>query len=115
MTWGGGPVAPGIVGVKRRVERERIKDGLRAWLEKKARRVGVEDEMQREADEAGRISVRRLVQKFTSQWKGNGNGGGSRWGEKRRGVNTRVEPPRAHVYSLRKFWEGLAMGQQVKV
>ena len=101
--------------MKRRVEKERIKDGLRAGLEKKGRRVDVEDEKQQETGEAGRISVRRLVQKFTSQWKGTGNSGGSRWGEKRRRMRARDEPPRAHVYSLRKFWEGLAGGQQVKV
>lgn len=97
-------MAPGIVEVKRRVERERVKDGLRAWLERKARRVGAEAEKTRECcGGEGRISVRRLVQRFTN----------GRWGEKRK-ERQKCGPPRAHVYGLRKFWEGLARSQSIQ-
>ena len=91
-----------------------MKDGLRAWLERKAKRVGAEDEKSQCGTEEGKISVRKLVQRFTASRKS--IVGDGRWGGKRKVADEREkrEPPRAHVYGLRKFWEGLARSQEVR-
>ena len=110
---GRGSIAPSIVNKQRMVERERIKDGLRAWLDKKA--GAVTDKVR---DEEGGRSVRGLVRRFTARWKADApveKGAKARqsWAsgtEKR----SKDPPTRAHVYGLRRFWEGLAKGQDVK-
>lgn len=124
---GKGGLAPGLVGAKRSVERERVKDSLRGWLEGKRERVERERQSGRGEEER---SVRGLVRRFTA-WRGAAGdvppapertaaGSGSaevrvrqaRWvpASKR----PRDEPTRAHVLGLRRFWEGLANGQGVK-
>ena len=62
---GGAAVAPGLVGVRRRVMREALKDGLRAWVE--GRGVGVDRRRKRENQwgEEERVSVRALVRWYT--------------------------------------------------
>lgn len=109
VVWGGG-VAPRILSVKRMVERERLKDGLRAWLEGKARRVEREEEVR---------TVRSLVRRFTTvAWRmgevdvdGRGE---RRWGKSWRMERSKLcEPTRAKVLGLRKFWEGVARAQEV--
>ncbi|RDW75241.1 hypothetical protein BP6252_06383 [Coleophoma cylindrospora] len=93
-------LAPSLIETKRRVERERVKDVLRHWVE----------EWRRKGDEMGanvgeRPDVRRMARRFT---KGSGNGGGgpgdARWGSLRRG-ETKEMPTRAKVLGLRRFWE----------
>ncbi|KAI9640581.1 hypothetical protein NHQ30_010880 [Ciborinia camelliae] len=99
--YGHGKVAPGLVGVKRRVERERVKDGLRALVEGWKGRVG---EKEREVEETreGKVEVRWLVRRF------GGRGGDERtvqrgaWGKK---LERREIPARAKVLGLRRFWE----------
>lgn len=106
VMWGG-RMSPGIIEVKRRVERERVKDGLRAWLERKA------DTINRQvAREDSRPSgVRTLVRRFTNK-RSSTEGADSRWGAQRRDKAgaAREAPPRARVYGLRRFWEGMAKG-----
>ncbi|ESZ91966.1 hypothetical protein SBOR_7656 [Sclerotinia borealis F-4128] len=98
---GKGKIAPGLVGVKRRVERERVKDGLRAWVEGWRGRVG-EKEREVEGTREGKVEVRWLVRRFARR-DGDANvvGKGS-WGKK---VERREMPARAMVLGLRKFWE----------
>jgi sulfite reductase beta subunit-like hemoprotein len=86
-------VAPGLVGVKRKIERERVKDGLRAWVEV-WRRKGVE-----RGEETGeeRADVRWLVKRFGRENLGR---------DVRRSTGRRVEnPSRANVLGMKSFWE----------
>lgn len=85
-------VAPGIVERKRRVERERVKDGLRGWVGEWRRRGGE----RRDTEGEEKPDVRRLVRRFA-----NSRAGDKEWREGRR----REEPARAKVLGLRRFWE----------
>jgi len=87
-----GRVAPGLVGVKRRVERERVKDVLRGWVKEWSRRGG-----EREVEQ--NMGVRRLARRFTAR---EGEGGQTGWKKRRE------EPARAKVLGLRQFWETVA-------
>jgi hypothetical protein len=116
----GGIVSPGLVGRKRGLERERVKDGLRGWVEGKLvrRREEIEGvEMEREVRERG---VRGLVGLYSNSvsvsvekgYIGEGLGmrsQGGRWGRPRREKERwdRDSPPRAKVTGLRRFWEGV--------
>ncbi|CAD6446907.1 57f15b97-ce17-4af4-b527-638848163d73 [Sclerotinia trifoliorum] len=68
-------LAPGLVGIKRKVERERVKDGLRAWVEGWKGRVG--ERRERLRDEGGKVEVRWLVRRFARR-DGNESGGEGR-------------------------------------
>jgi hypothetical protein len=85
-----GWVAAEVVGARKRLERERVKDGLRRWVsEWRARGL-------RERREEGRVGVRFLVRRF------------AREGDGRAGTcEGREIPPRAKVLGLRRFWEGV--------
>jgi len=87
-----GRVAPALVGVKRRVERERVKDVLRGWIEDWKRR-GVEREVEQKMD------VRRLARRIAAREREVGEANGKR---------RREEPARAKVLGLRRFWEKVA-------
>ena len=119
MLGGRGSIAPSIVNAKRKVERERIKDGLRAWLDRKANTVAARSEKTTNEDTS--MSVRGLVRRFTARRKADtqDNGSNAKSGDKKwnpaYSKKQREAPTRAHVYSLRRFWEGLAMGQEVHV
>ncbi len=95
-------MAPSIISVKRKVERERLKDGLRSWIARRAEVV-----QKKGAQEREKPSVRNLVQRFARRAGGVKEGKDGRWekaaGEKRK----RGEPTRAHVLGLRRFWEGI--------
>lgn len=86
-----GRVAPALVGVKRRIERERVKDVLRGWVDEWRRRGG-----EREVEQ--KMDVRRLARRFAARERNGGEMNGKR----------REEPPRAKVLGLRKFWEKVA-------
>lgn len=94
-------MAPGLVEVKRRVERERVKDLLRAW---------VGEWMRRGSEHAGatggneKPDVRRMARRFARENKGREARDGPRWGERRR-EQGREDPTRAKVLGLRRFWE----------
>lgn len=108
-------VSPVLVGTKRGLEKERIKDRLRGWLSGRRR----EELEKRERDQVER-SVESLVKRFAGRTKAvekvneqrfKGSEKELRWGreavvgEKRK----RGEPTRAHVLGLRRFWEGISM------
>lgn len=116
---GGCVVRGGLVEVRRRVERERVKDGLRGWVgewryvfcavgtDVKAdflgRRRGWESRM--DAVEEQKPDVRRLVRRFARDKDANGNAGRSgRWGRNAEGRKME-EPTRAKVLGLKRFWE----------
>lgn len=106
VLWGQG-LSPVILEKKRRIERERIKDGLRAWLERKAHSIREQTSSRSSEHTTERISVKWLVRTFT----GPNRGGSERWGGKAvAGVQHPDEPTRAHVYGLRRFWESIAKG-----
>jgi hypothetical protein len=90
----GGGLAPGLVEVKRKVERERVRDFLRGWVEEWRRKgemfSGVGEE---------RVEVRRMARRFAGD---NDNREKPRWGRR---LEIREAPTRAKVLGLRRFWE----------
>lgn len=104
--------------MKRQVEREKLKDGLRRWLEAKAAQV----ERQEEREEQRRVwTVRSLVRRFTVRKAleedivGKAGGSDRRWGKSRTERVKVYEPDRAKVLGLRRFWEGVARSQEISV
>lgn len=82
-------VSSDVVVLKRRVEREKVKDGLRRWIgEWRAKGL-------KERREEGRTEVRYLARRF-----GASQNGEQRWKSERREL-----PARAKVLGLRRFWE----------
>ncbi|KAI9718769.1 MAG: hypothetical protein M1812_003943 [Candelaria pacifica] len=108
IVWGGG-VAPGIIGMKRKIEKERLKDGLRAWI---ARRADAVEKRLHSGQEREKPSVRNLVQRFARRAGGKEREG--RWGrgvlEKRKRSS---DPTRTHVLGLKRFWEGVGRSGSV--
>lgn len=103
-------MAPGLVGLKRKVERERVKDELRGWVEE-WRRKGWEE--RRRMDEMngseGKPDVRRLVRRFARDRNtNNSNDGRQRWGGN--AERRREDPTRAKVLGLKRFWEKVGRG-----
>lgn len=107
---GGGYVSPRLVGVKRRLERESVKDGLRGWLSGKRRQ-----ELERREKEEVERSVTTLVRRFAGKAKDRdrervrdkkerGRWGRAAIAEEKR---TTGAPTRAHVLGLRRFWESV--------
>ncbi|GAB7363382.1 hypothetical protein MBLNU230_g3660t1 [Neophaeotheca triangularis] len=90
VVWGNG-LAGGLVERKRRVEREIVKEGLRVWLERKAREIRAR---RREG-----VGVGVLVWRFSRRLKlGDARGVGDAWPER---------PKKERVTGLRRFWEGM--------
>lgn len=95
---GGGMLAPGLVETKRRVEKERVKDLLRGWVEEWRRRG---DDLR--GREEQKPDVRRMAKRFAREGTtGAGRSGGPVWGKR---VDTKEAPTRAKVLGLRRFWE----------
>lgn len=126
-----GAVSPVLVEARRRVMRERLKDGLRRWVEGRA----VVAQRERNSDEvvaqAERVSVRVLVRRLQarrerfeiSERRGPGvhcvaaekKRAQGAWGadaEKER-LRARNQPTRAHVLGLKRFWEGVTRAAAV--
>lgn len=95
-----GYLAPSLVETKRKIEKERVKDVLRHWVEEWRRRGW---ESREEVGSEQKPDVRRIARRF-----GNANRGDverqSRWG-RAAGENRREMPTRAKVLGLRRFWE----------
>ncbi|PQE07806.1 F-box domain-containing protein [Rutstroemia sp. NJR-2017a BVV2] len=99
---GNGGMAPGLIEIKRRVERERMKDGLRAWVEGWKGRVSErEKEVVAARGGAAKVEVRWLVRRFAIRSRGEGEARGM-WGRK---IECKEVPARAKVLGLRRFWE----------
>ncbi|KAE8445063.1 hypothetical protein EG329_013777 [Mollisiaceae sp. DMI_Dod_QoI] len=95
---GGGGLAPGLVETKRKIEKERVKDLLRGWVEEWRRRGS---ENLKERGEEQKPDVRRMARRFARE------GSGSLrevpiWGRR---VDVKEAPTRAKVLGLRRFWE----------
>ncbi|MCJ1313159.1 hypothetical protein MMC25_006836 [Agyrium rufum] len=130
-------VSPRLVGMKRGLEKERVKDSLRGWLMGKRKREAERREREEEGSHDGeRRSVDALVRKYSfttdragtpispisSDIVGAGRGSNakgsdwraseSRWGAGAvvREMRRRGEPTRAHVLGLRRFWESVGRG-----
>ncbi|EXJ89245.1 hypothetical protein A1O3_02311 [Capronia epimyces CBS 606.96] len=121
-------VSPAIVATRRKVIRESLKDGLRAWVEGRA--IQAQKRKADEAEASEKITVKTLVRRFgarkllqemaenvdsVSLEKRKAQ---ARWGrevelarkdEEKRAASTGAcaHPTRAHVLGLRKFWEGV--------
>ena len=85
-------VSGGLVERKRRLEREQIKEGLRVWLERKAREIG-------SRRKEGGVGV--LVWRFSRKLK---------LGDSRRDnvVDWPQMPKKEKVTGLKRFWESVA-------
>ena len=102
-------IAPSLIEVKRRVEKERIKDLLRAWVGEWWSK-GRERERERREREEEKLDVGRLVRRF-------GRGGGEErgpWSGKEKEQKRRELPTRAKVLGLRRFWEMVGRGGLVE-
>lgn len=125
-------VSPRLVETRRKVIKEGLKDGLRAWVERRAVL-----EQKRKAEEAERtegLSVKALVRKLSVRGKGASETdkmllekrrAQSRWARELEVGRRREErklaalmagkscdegclqPTRAHVLGLKRFWEGV--------
>ncbi|RDL36961.1 Uncharacterized protein BP5553_04394 [Venustampulla echinocandica] len=101
-------LAPGLVEVKRRVERERVKDCLRGWVDEWRRRGWERRRRElegREMEAEGRPDVRRLVRRFTRERDGVAPARNMRWGRAAVLAERKEAPTRAKVSGLRRFWE----------
>jgi hypothetical protein len=90
-------LAPSLVETKRRVERERVKDVLRGWVEEWRRRG--DKVLENERNEAQKPDVRRIAKRFARERDGREQ---PRW---ERRVECKEMPTRAKVLGLRRFWE----------
>ncbi len=98
-------VAPGLLGAARDLEKEKIKDTLRRWVEQKRSSW---EQAQREGKvqfEADKPRVRDLARRYGRS--GGGQQKDVKWGK---GRVERNDPPRANVLGLRRFYEKLAKG-----
>ena len=89
-------LAPSLVETKRRVEKERVKDVLRHWVEE-WRRKGCESREGEGVDT--RPDVRRIARRFARDRESRDV---PRWGRR---VESKELPTRAKVLGLRRFWE----------
>jgi hypothetical protein len=94
-------VAPSLISTKRRIEREKVKDVLRHWIEEWGKRGPMR--FATEAEER-RPEVRYLVRRFAKDARQDGDRNPRRWG--RLATGKEKDPPtRAKVLGLRRFWE----------
>ncbi|KIY00430.1 uncharacterized protein Z520_04115 [Fonsecaea multimorphosa CBS 102226] len=126
-------VSPAIVATRRKVIRESLKDGLRAWVEGRA--IQAQKRKADEMDATEKITVKSLVRRFAArkvavdlETRGLGRlvdpvvaekrKAQAKWGrevelakrdqERRAATNGAcAQPTRAHVLGLKKFWEGV--------
>jgi hypothetical protein len=120
-------VSPAIVATRRRVIRESLKDGLRAWVE--ARGLQAQKRKADEWDALERITVKNLVRRYAAKKLAQEledkidplslekRRAQARWGreveiakrnEEKRATGTAgacAQPTRAHVLGLKRFWE----------
>jgi len=89
-----------LISTKRRIEKEKVKDVLRGWVEEwrqKGSRAA-------ETLEQERPEVRVLVRRFAREGQVAKGRAERRWGGQRRDAE-REMPTRAKVLGLRRFWE----------
>jgi hypothetical protein len=89
-----------LISTKRRIEKEKVKDVLRGWVEE-WRRKGSRAV---ESVEEGRLEVRVLVRRFAREGQAERGREERRWGGQRE-KGEREMPTRAKVLGLRRFWE----------
>ena len=120
-------ISPTIFATRRKVIRENLKDGLRAWVE--GRGVQAQKRKADEMDSCERSTVKDLAKRFTAkilqeqttrrdsidsektraQAKWSRDVEMARREEERRTSSNGgcPQPPRAHVLGLKRFWEGV--------
>jgi hypothetical protein len=120
-------ISPTIFATRRKVIRENLKDGLRAWVE--GRGIQAQKRKADELEAAERSTVKALARRFTAKMLEEQEGSAdflelekkraqAKWGrevemarrreEKRTGTNGGcAQPTRAHVLGLKRFWEGV--------
>ena len=132
-------VSPALIATRRKVIRESLKDGLRAWVEGRA--IAAQKRKADEMDATERKTVKNLVRRFTGvsgssiqregvssamgTTAGMGMGVGiamsagqdsnkrrTSWGENQADFmyGACAQPTRARVLGLKRFWEGVIKG-----
>jgi len=95
--WGVGVAGP-LVARKRQLERERLKEGLRVWLDRKAREI--------RARKKEGVGVGVLVWRFSKKLKMSNT-----MAETGAGAGGNERPRDDRVRGLRRFWEGLGRSE----
>ena len=123
-------ISPGLVATRRKVIRESLKDGLRAWVEGRA--VQAQKNKADEVDATEKITVKGLVRRYTARRVAADSRDDrldavtlekkksqARWGreadlarkrereERRSASGACSQPTRANVLGLKRFWEGV--------
>jgi hypothetical protein len=123
-------ISPGLVATRRKVIKESLKDGLRAWVEGRA--VLAQKRKADEVDATEQTTVKGLVRRYTARRVAADVQGirldavalqkkkaQARWGreadlarkrereERRRASGACSQPTRANVLGLKRFWEGV--------
>lgn len=123
-------ISPGLVATRRKVIRECLKDGLRAWVEGRA--VLAQKRKADEVDAAEKTTVKGLVRRYSAHRVAadaqvnrldtvalEKKKAQARWGreadlarkrereERRRASGACSQPTRAKVLGLKRFWEGV--------
>ncbi len=123
-------ISPALVATRRKVIRESLKDGLRAWVEGRA--VMAQKRKADEVDATEKVTVKGLVRRYTARRNAAATQDGrfdtvtmekkaaqARWGreadlarkresEERRMISGACsQPTRARVLGLKSFWEGV--------
>lgn len=105
-------VAPTLIETKRRVEKEKVKDVLRHWIEEWSRK-GSQMIDEHGCSETPRPNVRRLARRFARHAReartSSANVDVPKWGRKPEHEDL---PPRAKVLGLKRFWEKVARESQ---
>ena len=125
-------ISPALVATRRKVIKESLKDGLRAWVEGRA--VVAQKRKADEVDATEKINVKSLVRRYTARRAAAERQSATldaaalrerkkkpqpRWGreadmarkkereERRRGNGACSQPTRANVLGMKRFWEGV--------
>lgn len=94
-------VAPSLISTKRRIEKEKIKDTLRQWIEvwrRKGSRTAAAEAAKRSPE------VRVLVRRFAREGQQEKRREDQRWGGQARENEV---PTRVKVLGLKTFWESV--------
>jgi hypothetical protein len=91
-----GRIAPSLISTRRRIEKERVKDILRHWIEEWGKKGSKATEG---SGNESRPDVRILARRFARERDARET---PRWGK---GVEHKEMPTRAKVLGLRRFWE----------
>jgi len=106
-------VAPTLIETKRRVEKEKVKDVLRHWIDEWRCKGSQMLDERRASEIPPRPNVRRMARRFAREARearaSSANVDAPRWGRK---PEQKEVPARAKVLGLKRFWEKIGRESQ---